>query len=53
MRQWSLERWPENGDVKLKKDLVYIKEEIRRQREYAEMKQTDREQEGTNNADEI
>ena len=32
MRQWSLERWPENGYVSLGKDLVHLKEEIRQHR---------------------
>jgi len=33
MVQWSLARWPENGQVDLAKDLVHIKEEIVQQRE--------------------
>ncbi|KAF8970127.1 cyclin-like protein [Flammula alnicola] len=38
MRQWSLERWPENGDVNLKKDLIDIKDEIRHHRELSAVK---------------
>ncbi|EAU81475.2 nime/cyclinb [Coprinopsis cinerea okayama7 len=33
MRQWALERWPENSDVHLKRDLKRIKAEIRQHNE--------------------
>ncbi|PPQ66962.1 hypothetical protein CVT26_009993 [Gymnopilus dilepis] len=35
MLQWALDRWPENGNVNIAKDLEFIKEEIRKQRELA------------------
>ncbi|KAF8189336.1 nime/cyclinb [Pholiota molesta] len=49
MQSWSLERWPENGDVNLKKDLADIKDEIRRHREVsaAAHARVNRKQEGT------
>jgi hypothetical protein len=49
MQSWSLERWPENGDVNLKKDLADIKDEIRRHREVsaAAHARVSRKQEGT------
>lgn len=39
MQAWGLERWPENGNVNLKKDLPEIKDEIRRHRELVEAKE--------------
>ncbi|KAF8899794.1 cyclin-like protein [Gymnopilus junonius] len=40
---WSLERWQENGHVSLAKDIEFIKEELRRQREMTEAEDEDEE----------
>ena len=29
MRQWAVERWPENSDIYLERDLPRVKDEIR------------------------
>ena len=33
MREWSLDRWAENSDIKLARDLPILKEEVRKHRE--------------------
>lgn len=41
MRQWALERWPENAIVDLKADLSALKQEVRLARQMAKAEECD------------
>ena len=44
MREWALDRWSENTQVDLKKELIRIKAEIKIEREVEERAQQERDQ---------
>ena len=44
MREWALDRWPENTQVDLTKELLGIKAEIKIEREVEEQAQQERDQ---------
>ena len=44
MREWALDRWPENTQVDLPKELLRLKAEIKLQREIEEQAQKERDQ---------
>lgn len=44
MREWALDRWPENTQVDLSKELLRLKAEIKIEREIEEQAQQERDQ---------
>jgi len=44
MREWALDRWPENAQVDLSKELLRLKAEIKIEREVEEQAQQERDQ---------
>lgn len=44
MREWALDRWPENTQVDLSKELLRLKAEIKVEREVEEQAQQERDQ---------
>lgn len=44
MREWALDRWPENTQVDLSKELLRLKAEIKIEREIEEQTQQERDQ---------